>query len=215
MRPNKLRRFLAPVLLTVALLGTACGTADTDSAVGTSAPAASSAPNPEHEHAGHARLDRLVGEWTVEKSTFVAGGTRENPLRGRDMVSRWRWISKTGNNYLQEEVEGILGDQPYYRLGLLGYSPLDDRYEWTTVDSVTPMTMTYRGAKGSAAAPDISMSGEFTDPGVLGEQNIGEPTPMRTVIRLESPDRVVMELYFTPPNAPEMLADRIVLTRRS
>ncbi|MET8798893.1 DUF1579 family protein [Nocardia sp. NPDC004568] len=204
---------LAPVLLTVALLGTACGSADTASEADTSSAAASSVPIPEHEHAGHARLDQLVGEWTVEKSTFVAGGTPENPLRGRDMVSRWRWISKTGNNYLQEEVEGKLGDQPYYRFGLLGYSPLDDRYEWTTVDSVTPMTMSYRGAKGSAASPDISMSGEFTDPGVLGAQNVGKPTPMRTVIRLESSDRVVLELYFTPPNAAEMLADRVVLTR--
>lgn len=37
---------------------------------------------------------------------------------------------------------------------------------------------------------------------------------MRTLIRLESADRVVMEIYFAPPGEAERIADRVVLTRK-
>ncbi|MCA2211044.1 DUF1579 family protein [Nocardia rosealba] len=208
---TRLFRTLAPlVLVTAALLGSAaCG--DNTSAAPVPPTTAQQVP----QDAGHARLNQLVGEWTAEKSTFVAGGTPENPIVTRDAVSRWSWVAETGGNFLREEVTGTFGDRPYYRLGLLGYSPVDDRYEWSTFDSVTPLTMAYRGAKGSANAPELSMTGEFTDPGITGPANVGKSVPMRTVIRLESSDRTVMELYFTPPGEPERLADRVVLTRLS
>ncbi|MEV6137575.1 hypothetical protein AB0L63_16210 [Nocardia sp. NPDC051990] len=47
-----------------------------------------------------------------------------------------------------------------------------------------------------AAALPISRGGEFTDPDVLGPQFVGKTIPARTVIKLESADRVTMELYF-------------------
>ncbi|MEU2176595.1 DUF1579 family protein [Nocardia sp. NPDC019219] len=168
---------------------------------------------PEQQDAGHRRLDQLVGEWKGDKSTFVAGGTAENPTK-REIVSRWEWIAETGNNLLREEAEDIHGSSAYYRLGLLGFGPTDNRYEWTTVDSITPMTMSYKGAKGSGGDADIVMAGEFTDPGVLGPQFVGKTIPMRTLIRLESADRVVMEIYFAPPGEAERIADRVVLTRK-
>lgn len=209
MIPTKFRRLLPVALVTVALLGTACGAETTSAAP---APAAPPTSEPAHRFPGHARLDRLVGEWTADKQTFVAGGTPDKPLVARDLVSRWRWITETGNNFLQEEVAGTHGDRPYYRLGLLGYSPTDDRYEWTTVDSVTPMMMSYRGAKASAGAGEITMTGDFTDPGIAGHP--GATIPMRTLLELESPDRTVMEIFFTPPGETERLIDRVVLTRR-
>ncbi|MGO4613966.1 DUF1579 family protein [Nocardia sp. 2TAF39] len=168
---------------------------------------------PEQQDAGHRKLNQLVGEWKGEKSTFIAGGTADHPTKS-EIVSHWEWITETGNNFLREEAEGTLGGNPYYRLGLLGFSPTDNRYEWSTVDSVTPMTMTYKGAKGSGGDADIIMAGEFTDPGVLGEQFVGKTIPMRTAIRLESADRVVMEIFFAPPGEQERIADRVVLTRR-
>ncbi|NKY87500.1 DUF1579 family protein [Nocardia veterana] len=208
---TSLRMRLAPVLVLVAVVTAACGGSDAEPSAAPTTIATAVA----HQDAGHTRLDRLVGEWSVEKSTYVAGGTPDHPLVAHDTVSRWHWITKTGNNFLQEEVDGTLGDKPYYRQGALGYSPTDDRYEWSTVDSMTPMMMTYRGAKNSGSAADIVMTGDFTDPGILGPANAGKTTPMRTVIRFESPDRTVMEIYFTPAGGAEVLADRVVLTRRS
>lgn len=208
MRTGLFRTF-APIVLAATLSVTSCAAEDTV--------VAATATTTQHaaQDAGHARLNQLVGEWTAEKSTFVAGGTPDAPLITRDAVSRWSWIGETGGNFLREEVTGVIGDRPYYRLGLLGYSPVDDRYEWSTFDSVTPLTMAYRGAKGTAGNPDLSLPGEFTDPGITGPANVGKTIPMRTLIRLESPNRTVMELFFTPPGEPERLADRVVLTRRA
>ncbi|WP_040867481.1 hypothetical protein [Nocardia exalbida] len=58
---------------------------------------------------------------------------------------------------LTEEAEDIHGSGAYYRLGLLGLGPIDHRYEWTTFDSVTPMTMSYKGAEGSGGDPASSV----------------------------------------------------------
>jgi hypothetical protein len=48
---------------------------------------------------------------------------------------------------------------------------------------------------------------------VVSEQTVGKPIVQRTVIRVESDDRHVFELYFTPPGGNEQLALRSVYTR--
>ncbi|WP_063017749.1 DUF1579 family protein [Nocardia niwae] len=210
---RKLSRALPVAFVALAtLVGCSGGSSQDHDQHGAASRTATAVPA-EGRDAGHRRLDQLVGEWKGEKSTFVAGGTADNPTR-REIVSRWEWIAETGYNFLREEAEDIHGSGAYYRLGLLGFGPADNRYEWTTVDSVTPMTMSYKGAKGSGGDLDIVMAGEFTDPGVLGPQFVGKTIPMRTLIRLESADRVVMEIFFAPPGEAERIADRVVLTRK-
>jgi len=59
----------------------------------------------------------------------------------------------------------------------------------------------------------IDVTGVFTDQGVVNEQTVGKPVGQRTVIRIESNDRNVSELYFTPPGGNELLALRLVYTR--
>lgn len=210
MRSNRFR--LLPTAV-VAMAGFLVGCSSDTGSLPIPSTTTAAAVSPEKQDAGHRRLNQLVGEWDGAESTFVAGGTQDNPIR-RQIVSRWSWIAKTGNNFLQEEAEDSAGSPPYYRYGLLGYGPTDDRYEWTTVDNMTPMTMSYKGAKASGSRADIEMTGEFTDPGILGLQPVGQTVPMRTKITLDSPDHVVMEIFFTPPEQQEILADRVDLTRR-
>lgn len=206
-----MKRVLLSLLL-IALAGTAC-----------SSGAVVASPQPEEPPVmvrnglpgpAHHRLDALAGDWTVEMSTFIAGGTPEKPLAGQNVVSHWGWLEKTGNRFIQEEIEGTVNGGPYYRLGVLGYSNMDQRYEFNTFDRINATVMSYRGAHGSGDRPEITVSGEFTDQGVLGDAYIGKTIAMRTVIRFETPDRNVLELYFTPPGEPERLADRKVYTRK-
>jgi hypothetical protein len=42
---------------------------------------------------------------------------------------------------------------------------------------------------------------------------VGKTAGQRTLIRIETKDRHVFELYFTPPGGKEQLADRSVYTR--
>lgn len=113
----------------------------------------------------------------------------------------------------RDVTEGTIGGGQYWRMGLLGYSNIDKRYEWITVDGFNTNMMIYGGAGGPDAGAPISMSGVFTDAGVLGEQTAGNSVGMRTLIRIESKDRHIFELYFTPPGEREFLADRKVYTR--
>ncbi len=156
----------------------------------------------------HKRLDALVGAWDVEKTLYIAGGTAEKPIVSSGMVSRREWIAETGNRYLRDVTQGTLAGNPYYRLGILSYSTMDKRYEWNMVDAFNTMMMTYKGAKDSASVNgEIVMTGEFTDAGVFGDASVGKTIGQRTVINIESPDRHVLELYFTPPDEQERLVD--------
>jgi hypothetical protein len=164
----------------------------------------------------HKRLDVLVGEWSVEFTLYIAGGTEEKPLISRTLTCRREWIAETGNRHLRDVTQGMIGGNPYYRLGVLSYSTMDKRYEWNTVDALNTMMMTYKGAKGTASlSGDIVMSGEFTDQGVLGDSYAGKTIRQRTVIKIEQPDRHTLDLYFTPPGEKERLVARMIYTRRN
>jgi len=165
----------------------------------------------------HHRLDPLIGEWNVEKiNTIVPGFSAEKPLVSKDtIIARRTWLEKAGSYYIKDETEGKFGDFDYYRLGILGYSVPDDRFEWNTVDNFNPMMMTYKGAKGSGkASQEISISGEYTDQGMLGEKYKGKTIGQRTVFKIESNDRHTVDLYFTPPGESERLVDKMIYTRR-
>jgi hypothetical protein len=128
-----------------------------------------------------------------------------------DLICRCEWVA--GGRYLRDVTEGTIAGGPYWRMGLLGYSNMDDRYEWVTIDGFNAGMMIYLGAPKTGVETPINMSGVFTDQGVLGQQTAGKPVGMRTVIRIESSDRYTFELYFTPPGEQEFLADRKVYTR--
>jgi hypothetical protein len=160
---------------------------------------------------GHAALAPLVGTWRVENSIYIAIGTPEKSVVSGDIICRREWVA--GGRFLRDVTEGTIGGGPYWREGLLGYSNMDQRYEWVTADGFNANMMIYLGDKGSGQRQPIVMSGVFTDQGVAGEHAAGKEVGMRTVIRIESPDRHVFELYVTPPGAREFLADRKIYTR--
>ncbi|MET9515105.1 DUF1579 family protein [Streptomyces sp. NPDC002994] len=162
----------------------------------------------------HRRLDPLVGTWKATKTNWLLGEGGK-PVVSTDMTVKVRWIKKTGGRFLSEETSGTLAGRPYFRLGVLGHSTIDRRYEWTTFDSVTPTTMAYRGAPQNATTSEISMPGEFTDPGVLGPDYLGKTIPMRTVITIRPDNRHTIDLYFTPPGQSERLVDRVLYERRT
>ena len=167
---------------------------------------------------GHAALRGLVGDWRVEKALYIAVGTREKPAVSSDLIARRHWIA--GGRFLHDVTEGSIAGGPYYRMGFLGYSNEDARYEFVTVDGMNANMMIYRsdpvkGAEHSDAAGNfaISMSGTFTDQGLISEQTAGLVIAQRTVIRIQSDDRHEIDLYFTPPGRAEMLIDHSIYTR--
>ncbi len=94
--------------------------------------------------AAHERLELLIGIWSVEKETTWPvlgqrsrrGGSVWLPARSGRQV----W----GGRFLTDTTSGEFGGQPYFGVGVLGFSVIDDRYEWNTVDGANAMMMTYR-----------------------------------------------------------------------
>ncbi|MFF8607125.1 DUF1579 family protein [Streptomyces sp. NPDC015346] len=159
----------------------------------------------------HRLLDPLEGTWQATKTNYILG-ENGRPVVSRDIVVKTRWLDRTGGRYLQETTQGTLGGRPYHRLGVLGFSNIDRRYEWTTFDNVTPQAMTYRGGPVEGRPTVLSIPGEFTDPGILG--HAGRSIPMRTVITIDPEGHHTFELYFTPPGEEERLVDKVAYTRR-
>jgi hypothetical protein len=135
----------------------------------------------------------------------------EPPIVADGLNCRREWVA--GGRYLEDLTEGTMAGGPYWRKGWLGYSNMDQRYEWVTIDGTNSNMMSYASASGSGSKIPISMSGVFTDQGVAGEQYVGKRVRMRTLIKIENNDRHIFELYFTPPGKEEVLASRAIYTR--
>jgi hypothetical protein len=161
-------------------------------------------PGPEHK-----ALEPLVGTWRVHMSFYATFGRSpdEPPIVAEGFICKRRWVAD--GRYIEDITEGAT----YWRKGWLGYSNMDRRYEWVTIDAVNSNMMIYSGAAVPGNNTAISMSGTFTDQGVAGEQFVGKSIGMRTAIMIDGQDRHVFELYFGPPGKPEVLATRQVYTR--
>jgi hypothetical protein len=161
---------------------------------------------------GHAALDPLVGSWKVELSIYGTMGRSPDlpPIVSNDIRTNRAWTAS--QYYVEDTTEGAVAGRPYFRKGWLGYSNIDQRYEWVTIAPLVPM-MIYLGKPGSGEKMPIEVTGTFTDQGVVSEESVGKSVVQRTVFRIESEDRHVSELYFTPPGGKEQLAMRLVYTR--
>jgi hypothetical protein len=161
----------------------------------------------------HAALEPLVGSWRVHMSFYATFGRspHEPPITVDGFTCKRQWLA--GGRYLEDLTEGAAVGTSYWRKGWLGYSNMDRRYEWVTIDGVNSNMMSYVGDADPESGMPISMSGVFTDQGVAGEEYAGKPVGMRTVITIEDNDHHVLELYFTPPGKPEVLATRQLYTR--
>jgi hypothetical protein len=162
---------------------------------------------------GHRALEPLVGKWHVHMYIHGTFGRDPNapPIESDDLTCVREWVA--AGRYIEDTTTGTAAGGDYWRRGWLGYSNMDRRYEWVTIDAVNSTMMRYEGKPGSGVTMPIDMVGVFTDQGVAGESAVGKSVPMRTVIRIENEDRHVLELYFTPPGKQEMLATRAVYTR--
>jgi len=162
---------------------------------------------------GHEALQPLVGRWRVRYEVYGTLGRRgdEPPIVSEDVRTRREWIGE--RRFIEDTTEGTLMGSPMWRRGWLGYSNIDQRFEWVTIDSVNPTMMIYLGAPRSGPQQPIVMNGAFTDQGVAGEEMVGKRVGLRTVIRIDNHDRHMFELYFKRPGDNEVLALRSVYVR--
>ena len=143
------RTLLAVILFVIPL-----APALTQESAGSAAPATTAQQMPDWykrglPSPGHAALEPLVGLWRVHFEIHGSLGRSpdEPPLVSDDILCRREWVA--GGRYIEDTTEGMVEGGPYWRRGWLGYSNMDLRYEWVTVDATNSTMMTYVGEPGS------------------------------------------------------------------
>lgn len=161
--------------------------------------------------AGHEAMVALAGDWSVSMELYAALGAPEEPFKA-NLTAHREWVAD--GRFLREILTGDMPDGGrYWRMGTLGYSNMDRRYEWVTQDALNSGMMIYLGASGSGPGFPASLTGTFTDQGVLGEAFVGRHIGQHTVISIDDADHHAIDIYFTPPGEQERLIDRKVYAR--
>jgi hypothetical protein len=160
---------------------------------------------------GHRALQPLIGRWRVTKTSSFPAISSNGPVSSADLTATREWLAD--GRFIRETVTGTMAGQPYFRTGLLGYSTMDRRYEWVTVDALNANMMIYQGRPGSGAALPTDVAGAFTDQGLMGESTVGRVVRQRTRITIDGPDRNVLQLFVTPPGGRERLVDEMLYVR--
>ena len=132
------------------------------------------------EHHGH--LEVLAGEYTYTMKIWMGPGepTETTGTSSKTMIM--------GGRYIQEMHEGSMMGMPFTGTGWTGYDNVDERYEATWIDNFGTGIYTYHG-QWDDEVNGIVMHGSFTDPVT------GEKVELKTVTRLEGPDKMVYTSY--------------------
>ena len=126
----------------------------------------------------HRWLEPLAGKWAVEMRVWPTASAQ--PIISMEMVASREWI--LGGRYLREEVSGQFAGNPSNRVGILSFNNLEERFEFSTIDSFEPGQMWY--ASRSVGTPKfISMAGENTEAG-FGVKPTGRKRELRFDIEI-------------------------------
>ena len=159
---------------------------------------------------GQKAMEPLAGDFATKMSLFGAMGTPEKPFVAA-LTTHREWVGD--GRFLRDITSGDIPGGHYWRMGTLGYSTMDKRYEWVTQDAINTGMMIYLGKPGSGPHFPANLSGEFTDQGVLGEDFSGKRIAQRSEFVIQDQDHHRIDLYFTPPGEKERLFDRKEYTR--
>ena len=154
------------------------------------------AVRPEHE-----RLKAFEGNWTTTVKVWFGPGEPDTSTG----TSRNSMV--LGGRYVQMHYTGTFMGQPFNGIGLTGYDNLAGTYTSLWVDDAST-TMALSTGQYDAASNSWTYTGEMADP-----MNPGVRNKLREVIRIESPDRHVLEWFETHGNEPEARTMEITYVR--
>jgi hypothetical protein len=140
---------------------------------------AAGTPGPAH----HA-LDALVGDWKAEVKCWIEPGGSPEVTQG---TAKAKWI--LNGHFLEEEFHGQMMGKPFSGRTLLGFDNTKQTFNsaWVS-DSQTSMFVSE--GTGDGGNKVITLEGNASCP-ASGRNEI----PMKTVLRLSSRDKHVLEMY--------------------
>lgn len=151
---------------------------------------------------GHAAIEPLVGAWKVESTGWMAPDAP--PQKGTG-TSEHEWV--LGGRCLRQTFHGEANGQPFEGIGYTGYDNFKKKYVGAWIDTMGTGIMI---SSGEADATGKA----FTFEAEIDDVMTGKPMKMREVIRIESADRDVMEMYTADRTGKEYKMMEIFYTRK-
>jgi hypothetical protein len=154
------------------------------------------------EHHGH--LKPMAGTWNIAGKFRMSP---DMPWTESNSMSESKWI--LGGRFLSQSVKGDpMPPMPenFEGFGLIGYDNMQQKYISTWCDNMGTMIMMSEG-DCDKSGKIITMRGDHKD------CMTGQDTYMRSVYKLESPDRYVLEMYMPGPDGKEFLGMTLTHTR--
>ncbi len=147
----------------------------------------------------HRRLQPMIGTFRVRQTARFTPNAM--PVEFTEITARRYWLEDCTT--LFEIMEGTPNGQPFTRLALYTYQPLDREYQLTSMDTRTPGLMSFRniGVEGN----NISFAMTYTFPGLTPKID-GRSTKLRHVLQIQTEQRQVLSQYFQYPAESDFLA---------
>jgi hypothetical protein len=150
----------------------------------------------------HKLLEVLVGTWDTKAMMWESPDQAEPGVTTG--TAEMQWI--LGGRYLQQKFTGTYMEMPFQGVGYTGYDKAAGHYISVWMDSFSTGMMVETGTVDESGKV-FSSTGSYIDP------LTGVKTETRSVHRIESPDRHVVEMFTKGP-AGEFKMMEVVYTRK-
>lgn len=150
----------------------------------------------------HKALNAVVGTWDTVVRFYAAPGAPAEESTG---TSESRWI--LGGRYIEQRFKGSAMGQPFEGLGYTGYDNMRKQYFGTWMDTMSTGMMSTTGG--------VEEGGKvWKFKGMMDDPVKNTSIPVEEVVRVESSDRHVMEMWHAGPDGKPFKAMEIVYTRK-
>lgn len=150
----------------------------------------------------HKKLDALTGDWSVKSKFWM---DPKSPAQEGTGKASFKWV--LDGHYLMQDYQGTSEMGPFTGIGYFGYDNAKKEYWSLWMDSMSTSTMITPGTSDSAGRAFTFKSGTFECPVT------GKPTQMRMVLKVDSPSKMIFEMYVTQGGAPEYKNMEIVYSK--
>jgi hypothetical protein len=154
-------------------------------------------PGPEHQ-----KMAKMAGKWKLQVTTWMMPGA---PPQKSDATAEFKPI--LGGRFLQQEVHGDMGGQPFEGMGLQGFDNVTQERFGTWVDNMTTGPMIMRG-KCAPEAKKCTLKGKVSDAIAGKEVQISETMTMT------DNDHFSFEMTAPGPGGKQFKTLEIVYTRQ-
>jgi len=133
---------------------------------------------------GHKSLHALVGDWKAEVKCWMDPSGSPDVTQGSAKAA-WTF----GGRFLQEDFHGQMMGKPFTGRTVLGFDNTKQTFNSVWI-SDTQTSMFISEGRADSGNKNITLEGKSSCP-ATGRKDI----PMKTVLRVISPDRHVLEMF--------------------